>query len=191
MNTQIDPSKIRTRLAFASLLTLTFEALFILWFTNASTAAERIVAGILSAVVLLSFLIIVFDSKILSKPDLVILTKAKKLVGKWQVTSRSRTGLISTGIMHIARDGNSLAIKCDLYLDEKLLGNIHSSIVKVNENRLIYQYQMYVAPKAITMDAVSIMLFDPDAPETMNGNWIVASTSEAPHCGTIECKKIK
>lgn len=184
MSLKIDPSKIRSRLGLATVITLAFEALFLLWFQSSTNSYERVAAGILATLVLIAFLF-----RALSPATVPLDPGAKKLLGKWEFDSVSQKGTKGTGILNIAHSGHNLFISGTLCEDGNQIGTFSSEVVRVNENRLIFYYILRDTIKFENMDAVSIVVFDPSEPNELNGDWIVAS--KTPKHGSVIYKRAR
>lgn len=189
MGLKIDPSKITTKFNLATVIVLAFEALFILWLKTASDSNERMVAGFLAAAVLIIFIYRTFT--IGKVPTEELDPNASKLIGKWEIDSKSSNGTVGEGELTISLTGNHLNIFGNLYVDGERLGSILSEVTRVNENRLIFYYVLRDTVHEENMDAVSILLFDPEDPKTLNGDWIVASKTPKPRHGNLTLKKIE
>ncbi len=180
----LDPSKIKGRYALAAVIALVFESLFIAWFASASNSYERIAAGALAAVVLLAFLYMTLSNRMVA-----IDPGAKKLLGKWEFESVSQKGTRGTGNLSISHSGSNLVISGTLDEKGEQIGTFNSEVVRVNENRLIFYYVLRDTKKYENMDAVSIVVFDPNEPNELNGDWIVAS--KTPRHGSIKYRRAK
>ncbi len=181
---KIDPSKINNKFALAAVITLAFESLFFLWFNSANSTQERIAAGILASLVLCVFLFRIF-----SKEKYHLDKNAKKLIGKWEFESKSAHDKVGKGTLNISFSArNTLNISGVLYEDGEQIGTFNSEVARVNENRLIFYYILRDRKKMENMDAVSIVIFDPNEPNELNGDWIVAS--KVPRHGSVKYKRI-
>ena len=174
-----DLSGVRTPLALATVITLVFEALFLKWFTAAESSMERIAAGSIAAVVLVVFLVIV-----LSRDGAALTPNAKALIGTWDFTSRSEHGKVGTGEVSISRSLNRLVLSGFLEVDGTRVGTFSSQVTRVNDNRLIFYYVLRDLQRGENMDAVSVLVFDPESPDALRGDWIVASRT--PRHGSVE-----
>ncbi len=180
MALKIDPSKITSKFGLATVITLAFESLFFLWFQSATESIERIIAGVLAALVLVVFLFRVF-----SKDGGMLDPSAKKLIGKWTFSSTSQNGTKGTGTLNISSNlKNELIINGLLYIDGNQIGPFKSEVTRVNENRLIFYYVLRDGFESI--DAVSILVFDSEEPNELNGDWIVASKKPMHGCVTYK-----
>jgi hypothetical protein len=175
---KIDPTKITSKFGIATVIVIAFESLFFLWFQSATEPMERIAAGVLAAIVLVIFLFRVF-----TKDKSVLDPSAKKLVGKWNFTSTSNKGKEGHGTLNISNMNNHLHISGVLFEGGKQTGTFNSEVTRVNQNRLIFYYVLRDQNKMENMDAVSIVVFDPEEPKELNGDWIVAS--KTPHHGSV------
>ncbi len=183
MALNISPEKITTKFGLAALLTLAFESLFLFWFGSASDSLERIAAGSLATLVLVVFLFRTFSTR---KPD--IDANAMKLVGKWEVQSESQKGSIGEGELNISFSNGNLSLAGVLSEGGEQIGTFASEVTRVNENRLIFYYVLRDRKKMENMDAVSIVIFDPNDPTELQGDWIVAS--KTPRHGTVKYRKV-
>lgn len=179
MGISLNPELIKNRWALGAVLLIVFESLFLLWFSNAEDPNERIIAGVIAAVVLIVFLL-----KILSKENAQISPHAEKLVGKWTLTSISSSGTEGHGTLSIAKSKNQIAISGVLHEGGKQVGTFNSEVTRVNENRIIFYYVLRDSSKNENMDAVSILVFDPNDPNELHGDWIVAS--KTPRHGSVK-----
>lgn len=189
MTLKIDPSKITTKFNLATVIVLAFEALFFLWLKTASNSNERIIAGILAAGLLVVFIYRTFTIGKVSSNELD--PNASKLLGKWAIDSTSSNETKGTGELTISLIGSHLNLFGNLDVDGKRLGSIHSEVTRVNENRLIFYYVLRDTVNNENMDAVSILFFDPENPETLYGDWIVASKYPKPRHGNLTLRRIK
>jgi hypothetical protein len=178
MTLKIDPTKITSKFGIASVIVIAFESLFFLWFQSATESLERVTAGGLAAIVLVIFLFRVF-----AKDEPMLDPGAKKIVGKWKFISTSSKGNEGHGMLTISNVDNNLCISGVLYEGDKQTGTFNSEVTRVNQNRLIFYYVLRDQNKMENMDAVSIVVFDPEEPKELNGDWIVAS--KTPHHGSI------
>ncbi len=180
---RISPHKITTKFSLAAVLTLAFESLFLVWFSSASDSVERIAAGGLAALVLVVFLLRTF-----SKDGPSLDASAMKLVGNWEISSISQKGAIGTGTLSISHAKSQLYLAGILYENGEQIGTFSSEVTRVNENRLIFYYVLRDRNKMEMMDAVSIVVFDPNEPTELKGDWIVASRT--PRHGSVTYKRV-
>ena len=184
MELNIDPAKIRNRYALATVLLLVFESLFVLWFKSAGSWQERVAAGLLAAIALLAFFYMIF----LSRSTAILDPSAKKLQGKWQFESNSQGGHAGTGTSSIAVAGSNVMISGILFEAGEQVGTFSSEVVRVHENRVVFYYVLRDTKKGENMDAVSILIFNPDDPNELNGDWIVAS--KIPRHGSVKYTRV-
>jgi len=179
MGIKIKPELIKNRWALGTVLLIAFESLFFLWFSTAESSNERIVAGVIAAIVL-----IVFLSKMLVKEKFHLNPHAGKLVGKWKFSSTSSSGTAGSGTLSISISSGQIIISGVLLEDGEQIGTFSSEVTRVNENRIIFYYVLRDSSKNESMDAVSILVFDPNDPNELHGDWIVAS--KTPRHGSVK-----
>lgn len=179
MELKFKPQLIKNRWALGAVLLIVFESIFLLWFHNAEDPTKRIVAGVIAAVILVFFLIIV-----LSRDKSQTSPHAEKLVGKWTLSSTSSSGSKGAGSLNISISNGQISISGVLLEDGKQIGTFSSEVTRVNENRIIFYYILRDSSKNETMDAVSILVFDPNDPKELHGDWIVAS--KTPRHGSVK-----
>ena len=186
-----DISKINGPYALLGAFLLIFESILVFWIFRAEGSIERISAGLLATVNLMAFLLVVIritNKKPEMPPHNALLDS---LCGKWEYHSVSITGAKRDGTCTIKKQDGQLVVTGNYKKDGARVGSWHSEMTRVRDNRLIFYYILRDTSHedAETVDAVTILIFDPDDPTTMEGDWIVVG-KDKKH-GRVDYKRIE
>jgi hypothetical protein len=165
--------------ALAGLAALLAEVLFGGWFLVAGTSAERIVAGLLFAIVLLAVVYLAMrrpSGTAKPGPDPMVLKVAKQLSGGWTIDSHpgpSSHRPEGVGKADIRRSGPGLSITGNVDQGADSGFDFSSEAAWIKENELVFCYTFQEAGNRRRALTVLRLPSEPH-PTRLEGTWFVA-----------------